>query len=122
MAGRLAEAARSVVDCDHSLVIVHGADGVEIAAVVGFPERVEAQLRERRLPDTALTILGSDLTYLDERAAAELCRAYELPTDQIPVATASAPMVANGQILGALVVSVLDRPTGSSGTMASVMN
>lgn len=110
MAGRLAEAVRRVVDCDNSIVMVRGEDGVEIAAVVGFPERIEAQLLERRLPDAALAFLGSELTYLDARAAAELCGVYELPSDPIAVATALAPMVVNGQIMGALVVSVMERP------------
>jgi len=109
MASYLAQAVRLVVDCDSSLVFL--ADGeIEIAAVDGFPEPVAAALLRRRLPMSGLAPLGRSLRYLDAAEAASLCSAYGLPADQVPVATASLPMVANDQVLGALVVSVTTEP------------
>jgi diguanylate cyclase (GGDEF)-like protein len=110
IAAHLAVSVRRVVDCDRSLVFLTDAEDVRIVAVDGFTEAVEAQLREHRLPGTALSVLGPDLTYFDSKDAAALCSLYELPDDEIPKATASVPMVANGDVLGCLVVSVMDGP------------
>jgi diguanylate cyclase (GGDEF)-like protein len=110
MAVLLAESVRRVVDCDRSLVFLTDADDMQISAVDGFPERLEAQLLECRLPGSALSDLGPDLTYFDSQDAALLCSIYKLPADEIATATASVPMVANGELLGRLLVSVMDGP------------
>ena len=106
----LAESVRRVIDCDWSLVLLADAGGVRIVAVDGFVEEIEAQLRGRQLPGGVLSALDSDLSYLDSVDAAGLCSLYELPSDELPAAIASVRMVANGEVLGCLVVSVKERP------------
>jgi diguanylate cyclase (GGDEF)-like protein len=110
IATHLAESVRRVVDCDRSLVFLTDGEDVRIVAVDGFAQAVEVELRERRLPRTVLSVLGPNLTYLDSKDAAALCSLYQLPDEEMPTATASVPMVANGEVLGCLVVSVMDRP------------
>ena len=110
IAVHLVESVRRVVDCDRSLVFLTDGEDVRIVAVDGFPEAVEAQFAAHRLPGTALSVLGPELTYLDSKEAAALCSLYQLPDDEIPTATASVPMMANGEVLGCLVVSVMDGP------------
>ncbi|MGH9019124.1 MAG: hypothetical protein ACRDY1_15340, partial [Acidimicrobiales bacterium] len=110
IAAHLATSVRRVVDCDRSLVFLTDGEDVEITAVDGFTPLIGGKLQGRRLPGGALSILGPDLMYLDSTDAAALCSFYELPTDEIPTATASIPMAANGVVLGSLVVSVLDGP------------
>ena len=110
LAAHLAGAVRRVVDCDQSLVFLSGDEDAAVATVDGFPEHVEAQLHGIRLPVAALELLGPELTYLDGEDVAALSAHYGYPADQIPVATVSVPMVANGRALGSLVVSVMDRP------------
>jgi diguanylate cyclase (GGDEF)-like protein len=110
MAIHIAEAVLRVLDCDRSLVFLVDPDGeVRISAAAGFSERVELQLRDRALPRSIVTALGTDLKYHDETEVAAFCAAYDLPTDEIPVASASAPIIANGDLMGGLVVSVVER-------------
>lgn len=72
VAAHLAGAIRRVVDCDQSLVFLSGDDDAAVAAVDGFPERIEAQLHGIQLPLAAMELLGPELTYLDAEDVAAL--------------------------------------------------
>jgi diguanylate cyclase (GGDEF)-like protein len=108
----LARAVESVIDCDRSVVLINDSstDLVRIAASHGFPEPFEQQLSGITLPSSLAAAMSGGLVFYDELEIAAFRTNVDLPFDTRPAAGASAPMVANGELIGALVVLVNDRP------------
>lgn len=112
MALNLARAVESVIDCDQSMVLVHdpSTGGLDVAATYGFPESMEHQLARVTLSPAATESVSSGVTFFPAERLAQLRRGHGVPLDDVVVAGASAPMIANDQLIGALVVYVSDRP------------
>jgi diguanylate cyclase (GGDEF)-like protein len=111
MALNLARAVKSVIDCDQSMVLVHepSSGGLRVAATHGFPESLEHQLAAVSLPASSAETLSSGVNFYAADRISNFGD-YGVSLDGIAVACASAPMVANEQFIGALVVYVSDRP------------
>jgi len=112
MALNLARAVPSVVDCDRSIVLVHdpSADELHVAATYGFSESLEHQLSKSTLPSTAVAAFSGGVAFYDEGEIASFQGTYGINLGGVPVAAASAPMVANDELIGALVVLVTGGP------------
>jgi len=113
MAIRLARAVPSVIDCDWSIVLVNDPElgAFHVAATHGVPEAIDRDLAAFTLPLGAVTTMGNGVTFYDlgqiTSAAADFGIQYG---DRGPVAAAASPMVANGELIGALLVLVTSRP------------
>ncbi|MGH8996173.1 MAG: hypothetical protein ACRDYB_09140, partial [Acidimicrobiales bacterium] len=112
MALNLARAVQSVIDCDQSMVLVHDASSgdLHVAATHGFPEALEHQLAAVTLPETSAQALSSGVTFYPADRIVQFRHDHGVALDDAAVAGASAPMVANDELIGALVVFVSDRP------------
>ena len=112
MALNLARAVQSVIDCDQSMVLVHdpSTGGLHVAATHGFAETLEHQLASVTLPASSAETLSSGVTFYPADRITQFGRDHGVALDDAAVAGASAPMVANDQLIGALVVFVSDRP------------
>lgn len=111
MALNLARAVPSVIDCDRSIVFIHDpASGeLQVAATHGFPEPLERRLAAVSLPSSAVSVFEPGVSYYDQGQIAAL-HTYDVVLDRPSVAAASIPMVANDELMGALVVVVTTRP------------
>lgn len=112
MAFNLARAVPSVIDCDRSIVLVHepSTGAARIAATHGFPEILERRLGEAQLPASVLSSLAGGVSFYAEGEITGFRLTYGLELDAAPVSAASTPMVSNGELIGALVVLVTERP------------
>jgi diguanylate cyclase (GGDEF)-like protein len=112
MALNLARAVQSVIDCDQSMVLVHDASsgGLHVAATHGFAESLEHQLAAVTLPATSVQALAGGVAFYPADRIAQFRQEHGVALDDAAMAGASAPMVANDEFIGALVVFVSDRP------------
>lgn len=112
MALNLARAVPSVVDCDRSIVLVHdpSVGELHVAATHGFPESLEHQLSKATLPSTAVAAFSGGVAFYGEGEIASFQETHGITLGGVPVAAASAPMVANDEFIGALVVLVTGGP------------
>jgi diguanylate cyclase (GGDEF)-like protein len=113
MAVRLARAVPSVIDCDWSIVLVNEPSLGEfrVAATHGLPEATARDVASASLPPAVVSVLGDGVAFYDEtqisRSESALGISFD---DNPPVAAAAAPMIANGELIGALLVLVTSRP------------
>lgn len=111
MALNLARAVPSVIDCDRTIILVHDPSIGEgrVAATHGFPDQVARHLANISLPTSVVEAFAGGVSFFAEDEIAHFQAAYGIALDGAPVAAASAPMVANGELIGALVVLVTSR-------------
>lgn len=112
MALNLARAVQSVIDCDRSMVLVHdsASGGLHVAATHGFPGPLERQLAALTLPQTSAERLSAGVTFYPADRIAQFRHDHGVALDDAAIAGASAPMMANDEFIGALVVFVSDHP------------
>jgi diguanylate cyclase (GGDEF)-like protein len=112
MALNLARAVPSVIDCDRSVVLVHDPSVGELRVVAthGFPESLEHQIATSTLPSYAVSALSGGVAFYDGGEISNLQETHAIVLGDHPVAAASAPMVANDEFIGSLVVLVTEGP------------
>jgi diguanylate cyclase (GGDEF)-like protein len=113
MAYNLVRAVPSVIDCDWSIVLINDPDldEVRVAAAHGLSEETSERLGAVVLPTSIVSDLGGGVAFHGEAELSNSEALYGITFGaRRPVAAASAPMVANGELIGALLVLVTDRP------------
>ncbi len=111
MALNLARAVPSVIDCDRTIVLVHDpviGEG-RVAATHGFPDQVTHHLASISLPTSVVEAFAGGVSFFAEDEISRFQATYGIALGGAPVAAASAPMVANGEMIGALVVLATER-------------
>ncbi|MHB1584884.1 MAG: putative bifunctional diguanylate cyclase/phosphodiesterase [Acidimicrobiales bacterium] len=111
MALNLARAVPSVIDCDRTIVLVHDpvlGEG-RVAATHGFPDHLARHLASVSLPTSVFEAFAGGVSFFAEDEIARFQATYGISLEGVPVAAASAPMVANGETIGALVVLATSR-------------
>jgi diguanylate cyclase (GGDEF)-like protein len=113
MAFELARAVPSIVDCDRSMVLLSepGRDETRVVASFGYSSETSDQLQSVRISQSLLATMSSDVAYFDSAQISLFHRTYGLSVKDDSAAIAFVPMVANGAMIGGLIVTVADQPT-----------
>jgi diguanylate cyclase (GGDEF)-like protein len=112
MAAHLTRAVPAVVDCDRSMVLLYQPSGRELRVVAshGYASDVAERLLSVLVRRSGIIDLAGDVAFHDTVETAAYRSQFGFLFDDDALASASARMMANGELIGELVVSVTDRP------------
>jgi diguanylate cyclase (GGDEF)-like protein len=112
MAAHLTRALPAVIDCDRSMVLLYQPNGLDLRVVAshGYPPEISELLPSVSVVDAAIGDVPVEVVFHDMNETANSRRRFGFMFDEDAVASASARMTANGELIGELVVSVTDGP------------
>ena len=110
MATHLTRAVPAVIDCDRSMVLLYEPDGLELRVVAshGYPSHTSELLPSISVQHSEICDPPGDVAFYDTNETARNQRRFGFIFDEDALASASAPMMANGELIGELVVSVTE--------------
>jgi diguanylate cyclase (GGDEF)-like protein len=112
MAAHLTRAVPAVIDCDRSMVLLYQPSGSELRVVAshGYAANISKRILAVLVRRPASIDLGGDVAFYDMAETAANRRQFGFMFDEDALASASARLTANGELIGELVVSVTERP------------
>jgi diguanylate cyclase (GGDEF)-like protein len=112
MAAHLTRAVPAVIDCDRSMVLLYEPDQLELRVVAshGYPSHVSELLPSISVQLAGVSDPPRDMCFYNLNETAAFRRRFGFTFDEDALASASARMTANGEWIGELVVSVIQRP------------
>jgi diguanylate cyclase (GGDEF)-like protein len=112
MAAHLTRAVPAVIDCDRSMVLLYqpSGEGLRVVASHGYEADIAERLLSASVRSPESRALADDVAFHDSIETAAYRRQFGFMFDQDALASASARMTANGELIGELVVSATERP------------